>query len=813
MPVSNPGLTKTIGNSLNKELPDDVRRKPTSATAPAATPPTATTPPGTQPTVNAMASTAGQAAAPVTPMGTAALAGTTPDQAKMAGTPAQTAAGGAGLPAAAPAIASPTASGKGQSDLARADRASELQKAQFDADQAQQQQRRQELQTAYGDVGLGVDNMIKAALAQSANNSMSGLQTGYSVAEDKLGQLQGWATLDDNNKTNIINAAQHLAENINDPQAMADVQIMLDQAGIKGLTPQQIKDQVLNQKSTQKATAEQVADSVKLDLASLQGFGIDADDLAKIGLTPEQVEGMTLGDFQTKLNDAMKTEYARADSIRTQLSDPNLPPDVRKQLQDELRQLGGAGGYQSTAQVKQIEQEQIADTGDTIDVGGEQMTVEQMLGDEGITSIITKSLEDPEYAKKLKEQFPQLAEFVEKNKGALEKAATQLTGTAQTVFDVQQANKEVRDAITASGINATDAAAILGDLYSGDQFSISKMDPSSSGVMQMFMNPSQYGLDATTPEGKQRLSTTVSNLKTAVKALPNVAKDLVRLSPDELVKTGAMENSPKWKDFVTSTKQFDAIDSGDADAIAKQLFGTGDYQQALTAALTAGAASGRPAGQITSFLDRDQDGKVDPPEDIQRRLKEKGGNVSLRDLVSGKTAKPIDTSLDPKQKEAAALFSTPKLKNALTDGVIDPKEIDSSPWTNKEMQALLSGMGNRVSPEAKKSIAAKMQANADTASNKLLGAAGTQPKGGSDIVAYKVKLEKALAEAKKDPSSYNLPMIQEALKKADEQYFKFTKPIGARDRSQQIADAEKELEFVRKNGYYVSAEDQRKRGK
>lgn len=811
-------LTKTspIASKI-KELPDELQKKPATgaaSTAPAATTPTPTTPPITEPTVSQMAGAQGMPAAPVTPMGTASMAGATPQQVAMAGTPAQTGASGAGVP-------SPTASGKGQTDLARADRAAELGKAQMDQAEAQRQQRRQEMRTAYGDVGLGVDNMIQAALNQSKNQSFGGLQTGYSVAEDKLGQLPQWAALDDFNKTNIIQAAQSLAENINDPQAMANVQSMLDQAGIKGLTPQQIKDQVLNQKTTEKATAEQVADSVKLDTATLESFGVSADDLAMIGLTPEQVEGMSLKDFQAKLNDAVKSEFARADSIRAQLSDPNLPADVRKQLQDELRQLGASGGYQSTAELKQVEQEQIADEGDTIDIGGQAMTVDQLLGDEGMTGVISGALASEEQMKALKKQFPQLAEFIEKNKGTLEKAAAQLSGTAETVFEIQENNKQIRQAIESSGVSATDAAAILGDIYSQDQFSVSRMDPSQSGIMQMLVDPKAYGLDQVDPAtGKPRLAQTVANIKQGIQEVPGLKNDLARLSPNELKTTGIMENSQKWKDFTVSHKQNQAIESGDLDAIAKQVFGSSNLQQALDNAILAGGVSGRPAGQITTFLDRDGDGKLDDPATIQSRLKEMvgKGSTSLQQLVAGGIPRPVNTALDPKQKEAAALFTTPKFKSALSDGTISPQDIDATPWTNQEMQKLISGLGSRVTPEARKTIAAKVKANSEAASTKLIREAHSPEivngrETPRSIVVHKTKLEKALAEAKKNPYDYDMPMLEAELKKIDEQYFRNTKPISARNRSEQIADAEMELEFARKNGYFLSAADQRKRGK
>lgn len=179
----------------------------------------------------------------------------------------------------------------------------------------------------------------------------------------------------------------------------------------------------------------------------LQGLG----DIASILGRPEsELRGMSIDEFQSAISNLMQQDFDKVEELSRIANDAFYPANVRQSAQAELRALSSAGVQATEADMQQLNES--IQSADTITVGDEEMTVAELLSDEGMTSVVTSYLEDKEgdYQALIKEQFPALAQFIEQNKQALKKAADNLADSAKTSANIQQSNAKLQTATDAN---------------------------------------------------------------------------------------------------------------------------------------------------------------------------------------------------------------------------------------------------------------------------------------------------------------------------------------------------------------------------
>ena len=179
----------------------------------------------------------------------------------------------------------------------------------------------------------------------------------------------------------------------------------------------------------------------------LQGLG----DIASILGRPEsELRGMSIDEFQSAISNLMQQDFDRVEELSRIANDAFYPANVRQSAQAELRALSSAGVQATEADMQQLNES--IQSADTITVGDEEMTVAELLSDEGMTSVVTSYLDDKkgDYQALIKEQFPALAQFIEQNKQALKKAADNLADSVKTSANIQQSNAKIQTATDAN---------------------------------------------------------------------------------------------------------------------------------------------------------------------------------------------------------------------------------------------------------------------------------------------------------------------------------------------------------------------------
>lgn len=124
------------------------------------------------------------------------------------------------------------------------------------------------------------------------------------------------------------------------------------------------------------------------------GFQSFSDMAAAMGVPEDDLRGLTLPEFQQRVEDLRQAEFSNMSNIQSQLA--ATPPGSAQYgiLVDQMRALGMVGESGIEADMSQL-QEQI-DSADVLQVGDTAMTVEDLLKDEAISDIVDELLDlDP----------------------------------------------------------------------------------------------------------------------------------------------------------------------------------------------------------------------------------------------------------------------------------------------------------------------------------------------------------------------------------------------------------------------------------
>jgi hypothetical protein len=185
------------------------------------------------------------------------------------------------------------------------------------------------------------------------------------------------------------------------------------------------------------------------------------DDFSALGLTglgdiasllgkPEaELRVMTIDQFQSAIQSLMSQDFDKVQQLSSIANDAFYPANVRASAQSELRDLSAVGVQATEADTQRINE--AIQSADLVTVGDQEMTVAELLSDEGLTSVITSYLDDTtgEYQELLKNQFPDLVKFITDNQAVLKQASAKLSDAAKTSAGIQQSNAKLETATDA----------------------------------------------------------------------------------------------------------------------------------------------------------------------------------------------------------------------------------------------------------------------------------------------------------------------------------------------------------------------------
>ena len=199
---------------------------------------------------------------------------------------------------------------------------------------------------------------------------------------------------------------------------------------------------------------------------------------AALGMTEEEVSTMNLGDIQSTLAANIEEEYSRTENLQSVASNKNMSPMERAQARKALRDAGATG----VIALEQGDMDAIADSvanADTINIGGKDITIEELLSDDYISGLVSNYLEDAEGAEEAIAELGEggLKSFVDENRAALEQMSQDIDDSAKGWAGVQTHNKsEIADLTRVVGDEAAQWLASQAGMEGLTNFSSGKIE-------------------------------------------------------------------------------------------------------------------------------------------------------------------------------------------------------------------------------------------------------------------------------------------------------------------------------------------------
>lgn len=467
-----------------------------------------------------------------------------------------------------------------------------------------------------------------------------------------------------------------LLSNPGDTATMARVNQMLGKSAGQLLTPEELKQ--FYQEATDAITSG-IAGSIDTDitvsdLATLPEFGMDLNQVASaLGMTPEEVGKLNLKQLQDKV---AQVEQNITANQQAQATGTILGGAERAAYRDLGRELAVSGVTSAEAELGRIEQ--ALSEGQSIRFAGQEYSLEELLGEGGITEVVSDYLNAPEgdpTRTNLEKSEPDLVKFIKANQLALEGLVADLGTAATGLQATQAANAKLATAgnITLDDVILKSVIPNWGDIQTG------AIDRNSIALMQ--------ALDSLPPADQTQLGTTLNAIAQQypelLSELPNLGKsDILRLMDPAVLQ--ALETNQQL------AKRLAGIDPSDTNQVLDTYLGR-DVDPATVAreleADKARKALGLPTSNLSSLLDRDGDGKLDSGESLLQTMRNATTKATLSELLSGK-AKTYQATPTQNTQLTENEVTLSQLLPAASDGVITADEVRGLNLTEDQAKAI-----------------------------------------------------------------------------------------------------------------------------
>lgn len=535
--------------------------------------------------ISQLAGQQGMTAPPTTPGGATAI-GATPDSAKMAGTPNQ--------------MQSALRQNTDQINTTQEAQADKRYRSTLTADEQARKEKAEKLaplSETHAKVQGWVDKQVQLA-ATTGGATTPTLATGTLKATDPTKQAE-------------VDAAMQKA-------ATGDAAAIAQLVTLTGKPSSEIQ-QAAKDAATAGANNAAQAYATAIGDVGIENIlppGMDVAQLAGLlGMTPDQVQKMSLGDLDTAVANLGQTTAQTDEAANSAL----LGSAERAEMAERSKELSTSGAAAIDAQLTDLGAQ--LESADQITFLGQTGTISDLLSDKGISDAVTKMMNDGSW-EKLPDTDP-LKQFITKYKDVLTKAAAGVETAAKGYEEVQTANKS---ALTFG--NAVLSPQLAQDLLGFDPSkpTADKVDPSKSNLLGWLKG---------NPNAEQIVSELNGN--------PTLAKELNGLNAGELSKLDP-PNGERWKIYKDSQavhEKWKNVNPADPDSILEFLAGSAGGGQQLKGAVAAAyklRKAGLPAPQIPAGLDEDpKDGVIDAPSKLSSYIQKNLGPSSLRDVITGFT--------------------------------------------------------------------------------------------------------------------------------------------------------------------------------
>lgn len=401
-----------------------------------------------------LAAEQGLAVAPVSAVGTGTIGGT-PQQQAMAGTPAQKKGA---LAAATEKVAAPgPETGLEQAMKVKPQTA-------LDTAKAKEMDR---FSTALGTFGDKVNQWIEGVVS-AVTTGPAGLRATLQLTdEQKKAVTDTVASLppeaQGNAQTRIDDALAYLssqaggmADETRARQAIQTLNEMLGRDTTSALLAgteyaglwQDINKTISGQLETGIQAAARGPDS-KLTLQDITTLGTTPDEISSLlGISPEQVSQLTLGQFQQQLQGVGQRQFGQTQQVSANIASALVSETEREALRGTMRELEEAGIAGVEAQFQQLVND--IEQGATIDIGGKTYSVEEFLAEGTISDIASQYYAgDKEMADRLAKEEPQLKAWLDSNRTGLIALIDAGAGRSQELKTHNETQDQVRQIVQA----------------------------------------------------------------------------------------------------------------------------------------------------------------------------------------------------------------------------------------------------------------------------------------------------------------------------------------------------------------------------
>ncbi len=537
-------------------------------------------------------------ALPSTPGGVAGL-GATADQAKMAGTPNAKIGTATDTGEAPPAVVEPSPE-EVQPDAAMKDVSqddqlqTELGEKTFDDQTRDAVQERaakfSQDMAAFGSLGQRVENMVTGAFSGvTAEGDIKNLAKDVGFEISDVNSLIADGTSEEDMHQLLSDFSD-----IGREDADAAFQLLVDNqhkfknphSGIMSFVDAAYKkDPATMHKTVANLVANDIIDPDQVNFEHLINSGfVNVDDtgtIVELGLTTDELQDILGNDWMNLTPDEIGAEVEKSREelldnkvkIEKQLADPDIPPQTRAALLDELKRMGAIGAVEYEQRAAEAQTE-AADAGKIL-VGGEVQDVAELLKDEEIKTDVVNFLADPdsEANQEWKRLNPEFANWLERELESLNVTKETLEENIGNFTGIQKHNEDFVEKNLASrgGRLNSDIMSKLG--YGDQAFEIENYQAGDDPI---------YDMLSTLGEGGQtRAAVDIMN------RLPKSQLHQLKGLPPNKLKT-LLTDSNKMEEFVEMAGMRDkwasVRASGNVDAMADMLLGGGRGNRSLDGA-------------------------------------------------------------------------------------------------------------------------------------------------------------------------------------------------------------------------------------
>lgn len=479
---------------------------------------------------------AGRPSAPTQPLETAVL-GTSPDVAKMAGTPNQLAA-------------SARMDIEGPQDLATVLRRQQAKRAASAQEEQQIKSGRFLEESTLGDLGGRVASIAESLLGQAAEGQQD-VELGVTADDSRVGAL-----------LNTIRDNPQDVESIAQLYQLMGVEQASQLVAADGSMAPAEKNRIISQFDTTSPLGQALNKSLDEALGdgdfSVEDLGFDdLDEVATtLGVSAEQLANMTVQDLQEKVNREIDLEFNQVEALQRQVSNPNLGAAERAEARQALRELGAVGIRSVESDLDDLADE--LQQANMIDFMGEKVDVNQVMDNEYVSGLAAQYFADPEFASRMAQEEPELAEFLDRHKNVLEQRVTEI---GEGLGQFARLNYDNLNLGKIEGAGALSEEAMKA------------MYPDYGKI-----RATRYQPNALLQTLKQDMPTTqkaaiVAETNNLIKTRPQLAKDIGRLSQGQLDSLGLTQPmGARYQQFQKALEQKDRLANlSDRDSVANVL--------------------------------------------------------------------------------------------------------------------------------------------------------------------------------------------------------------------------------------------------